>query len=245
MADKSKYGSSVAFTDLLFNIVVGLAFLFLLAFILMNPIAKDKDIEEKSDFIIILTWDDESGDDIDLWLRDPLGNILSFKNREDALMHLDRDDLGLSNDKVELPDGNYEYVYRNKEVASLRGVHEGEYLVNVHVYNKKPGKDHSMKPSTIRVELIKLNPYDEVTQATFTATKRGQEFTAFHFTLDEDGEVIGMRDEREVLIGAGAVGPSINMPGQSSGAPTSYSNWFGDDGTWRQDPARDGAVGSQ
>ena len=239
MADKSKYGSSVAFTDLLFNIVVGLAFLFLLAFILMNPIAKDKDIEEKSDFIIILTWDDESGDDIDLWLRDPLGNILSVKNREDALMHLDRDDLGLSNDKVMLPDGDYVYVYRNKEVASLRGTHEGEYLVNVHVYNKKPGKDSSMKPSNIRVELIKLNPYKEVTQAEFIAIKRGQEFTAFHFTLDEDGEVIGIRDEREPLIGASSVG-TVGV-GQSSGAPTSYSNWFGDDGTWRQDPAAEGS----
>ena len=239
MADKSKYGSSVAFTDLLFNIVVGLAFLFLLAFILMNPIAKDKDIEEKSDFIIILTWDDESGDDIDLWIRDPLGNLLSFKNREDALMHLDRDDLGLSNDKVELPDGDYTYVYRNKEVASLRGTHEGEYLVNVHVYNKKPWKDSSMRPSNIRVELIKLNPYDEVTQAEFIATKRGQEFTAFHFTLNEDGEVIGIRDEREPLINASSVG-TVGA-GQSSGAPSSYSNWFGDDGEWRQDPA----VGSQ
>ena len=239
MADKSKYGSSVAFTDLLFNIVVGLAFLFLLAFILMNPIAKDKDIEEKSDFIIILTWDDESGDDIDLWLRDPLGNILSFKNREDALMHLDRDDLGLSNDKVELPDGDYTYVYRNKEVASLRGTHEGEYLVNVHVYNKKPWKDSSMRPSNIRVELIKLNPYDEVTQAEFIATKRGQEFTAFHFTLDEDGEVIGIRDEREPLINASSVG-TVGA-GQSSGAPSSYSNWFGDDGNWRNDPAAEGS----
>ena len=68
MSDKAKYVSSVAFTDLLFNIVVGLAFLFLLAFILMNPIAKDKDIEEKSDFIIILERNDESGDDIDLWV---------------------------------------------------------------------------------------------------------------------------------------------------------------------------------
>ena len=240
MADKSKYGSSVAFTDLLFNIVVGLAFLFLLAFILMNPIAKDKDIEEKSDFIIILTWDDESGDDIDLWMRAPLGNILSFKNREDALMHLDRDDLGLSNDKVELPDGDYTYVYRNKEVASLRGTHEGEYLVNVHVYNKKPWKDSSMRPSNIRVELIKLNPYDEVTQAEFIATKRGQEFTAFHFTLDEDGEVIGIRDEREALIGAKSV-QSVSGSGQSSGAPSSYSNWFGDDGSWRNDPAVEGS----
>ena len=238
MADKSKYGFSVAFTDLLFNIVVGLAVLFLLAFILMNPIAKDKDIEEKSDYIIILSWDDESGDDIDLWVRDPLGNLLSFKNREDALMHLDRDDLGLSNDKVQLPDGDYEYVYRNKEVASLRGTHEGEYLVNVHVYNKKPGKDSSMQPSNIRVELIKLNPYDEVTQAQFRATKRGQEFTAFHFTLDEDGKVIGLRNEKESLIGSSSVS---DVSGQSSGAPSSYSNWFGDDGSWRQDPAVEGS----
>ena len=110
MANQSKYVSNVAFTDLLFNIVVGLAFLFLLAFILMNPVAKEKDIEEKSDFIIVMTWDDESGDDIDLWVRDPLGNILSFRNRGVGVMHLDRDDLGLSNDKLIGADGNIEYV---------------------------------------------------------------------------------------------------------------------------------------
>ena len=117
MAYDPRYVSNVAFTDLLFNIVVGLAFLFLLAFILMNPIAIDKDVEEKSDFIIILTWDDESGDDIDLWVRDPLGNILSFRNRGVGMMHLDRDDLGLSNDKVKGADGKIVYVYRNKEVV--------------------------------------------------------------------------------------------------------------------------------
>ena len=205
MAYDPRYVSNVAFTDLLFNIVVGLAFLFLLAFILMNPIAKDKDIEEKSDFIIILTWDDESGDDIDLWIRDPLGNLLSFRNREDALMHLDRDDLGLSNDKVKGPDGKVVYVYRNKEVVSLRGYSKGEYLVNVHVYNKKLWKDGKMHRSNIKVELIKLNPYAEVTQAEFVGIGRGQEFTAFHFTLNDEGDVIGIRDDREPLIGAKSV----------------------------------------
>jgi len=240
MANKSKYVSNVAFTDLLFNIVVGLAFLFLLAFILMNPIAKDKDIEEKSDFIVILTWDDESGDDIDLWMRDPLGNILSFKNREDALMHLDRDDLGLSNDKVQGPDGKMIYVYRNKEVISLRGYNEGTYLVNVHVYNKKLWKDKKMYRSNIKVELIKLNPYSEVAQAEFIAVGRGQEFTAFHFTLDADGKVIKLSDEREPLIGSSSVSTGDDVT-RSSGAPSSYSNWFGDDGEWRRDPA----VGSQ
>ena len=97
-----------------------------------------------------------------------------------------------------------------------------------------------MKPSNIRVELIKLNPYSEITQAEFVASRRGQEFTAFHFTLDEDGEVIGIRDEREPLIGAKSV-HSADLGGQSSGAPTSYSNWFGDDGSWRQDPAAEGS----
>ena len=205
MADKSKYGSSVAFTDLLFNIVVGLAFLFLLAFILMNPIAKEKDIEEKSDFIIVMTWDDESGDDIDLWVRDPAGRIVSFRNRGIGFMHLDRDDLGLANDRVQGPDGKMIYVYRNKEVISLRGFSEGTYLVNAHVYNKKTWKDGKLHNSHIKIELIKLNPYNEVVQAEFIGTKRGQEFTAFHFTLDEDGNVIRLSDEREPLIGAKSV----------------------------------------
>jgi hypothetical protein len=205
MADNSKYGSSVAFTDLLFNIVVGLAFLFLLAFILMNPIAKEKDIEEKSDFIIVLTWDDESGDDIDLWVRDPSGNILSFRNRGVGMMHLDRDDLGLSNDKIMGPDGKVIYVYRNKEVISLRGFNEGTYLVNAHVYNKKIWKDGKIHRSNIKIELIKLNPYSEVAQAEFVGIGRGQEFTAFHFTLNADGEVIKLSSEREPMIGAKSV----------------------------------------
>ena len=205
MAYDPRYVSNVAFTDLLFNIVVGLAFLFLLAFILMNPIAKEKDVEEKSDFIIVLTWDDESGDDIDLWVRDPLGHILSFRNRGVGMMHLDRDDLGLSNDKVKGPDGKVVYVYRNKEVVSLRGYSKGEYLVNVHVYNKKLWKDGKMHRSNIKVELIKLNPYAEVTQAEFVGIGRGQEFTVFHFTLNDEGEVIGIRDDREPLIGAKSV----------------------------------------
>ena len=205
MAYDPRYVSNVAFTDLLFNIVVGLAFLFLLAFILMNPVAKEKDVEEKSDFIIVMTWDDESGDDIDLWVRDPQGNIVSFRNRGVGIMHLDRDDLGLSNDKVQGPDGKIVYVYRNKEVVSLRGYSKGTYLVNAHVYNKKPWKDGKQHRSNIKIELIKLNPYNEVAQAEFVAIGRGQEFTAFHFTLDDEGEVIKLSSEREPLIGAKSV----------------------------------------
>ena len=229
MAYNSKYVSSVAFTDLLFNIVVGLAFLFLLAFILMNPIAKEKEIEEKSDFIIILEWDDKSGDDIDLWVRDPKGNILSFRNRNVALMHLDRDDLGLSNDKVKDAEGKTKYVLRNKEVVSLRGYHAGRYLVNVHVYNKKPWIDKKFHPSNVKVQLIKLNPYDEVVETEFVAARKGQEFTAFHFTLGEDGKVIKISKEVEILIGPNSVfspGNGTILEGSDVPDPAVTEKWF-------------------
>jgi len=229
VSDKSKYVSPVAFTDLLFNIVVGLAFLFLLAFILMNPIAKDKDIEEKSDFIIILEWNDESGDDIDLWVRDPKGQILSFRNRGVGFMHLDRDDLGLSNDTVK-ENGRVTHILRNKEVISLRGFHPGKYLVNVHVYNKKPWVDGTNHPSNIKVELVKLNPYNEITQAQFVGKRRGEEFTAFHFTLDEEGEVTEITREREALIGSRSVYSTGTIPEEDASLqpdPAELELWFG------------------
>lgn len=229
MANNPKYVSNVAFTDLLFNIVVGLAFLFLLAFILMNPIAKEKDVEEKSDFIIIMEWDDESGDDLDLWVRGPNGGILSFRNRGIGFMHLDRDDLGLSNDKIKTADGKVKYVLRNKEVVSLRGYQSGQYLVNVHVYNKKGWLDKRFRDSTVKVQLIKLNPYEEIIEATFIASRKGQEFTAFKFTLDDEGKVVEINRDRELLIGAGSVydisgdGPENVQPD-----PVVLENWFGD-----------------
>ena len=52
--------------------------------------------------------------------------------------------------------------------------------------------------------------------------------------------MIGIRDEREPLIGSSSVSTGDDVT-RSSGAPSSYSNWFGDDGEWRRDPA----VGSQ
>ena len=48
-----KYKSSVAFIDLLFNITIGLAMLFIVAFLLINPITKKGDVIVKAEFIIV------------------------------------------------------------------------------------------------------------------------------------------------------------------------------------------------
>ena len=60
MESKSKYKSSLAFTDLLFNVLIGFVFMFIVAFILINPVQKDAEIEAKAEFMVIMEWDDQS-----------------------------------------------------------------------------------------------------------------------------------------------------------------------------------------
>ena len=97
--------------------------------------------------------------------------------------------------------------------------------MNAHVYNKKRWKDNKMRRSNIKIELIKLNPYNEIAQAEFVAVGRGQEFTAFRFTLNADGEVTKVDNEREPMIGAKSVygvGNETNELDLSSGYGGGY-----------------------
>ena len=80
MDSNSKYKSTLAFTDLLFNVLIGFAFLFIVAFILINPITEEANIQAKAEFMVIMEWDPDSSYDIDLWMKDPTGTIVGFPN---------------------------------------------------------------------------------------------------------------------------------------------------------------------
>ena len=70
--------SSIGFIDLLFNILLGFAFLFIVAFLLIKPEAKKKDFDRRAEFVIILEWNHDALDDIDLHVQDPKGDRVSF-----------------------------------------------------------------------------------------------------------------------------------------------------------------------
>ena len=57
MVNRNKYNSSIGFTDVLFNILVGFAFLFIVAFLLIKPEAKKEDFERKAEFVVVMEWD--------------------------------------------------------------------------------------------------------------------------------------------------------------------------------------------
>lgn len=196
MINFNRYASPTAFTDLLFNIVIGVAFMFMLAFLLINPVAKKQDIESKADFLIILNWDTKSFNDLDLWMRDPLENTVSFRNKDNGLMHLDRDDLGGKNDRIKQPDGTIKYVALNREILALRGTVEGWYVVNIHSYRKRD------EPNPVKgsVELIQVNPYKVIAIQDFEIQLQGIEKTIWQFEMDDTGNIVDLKEEPYSIV---------------------------------------------
>ena len=119
-----RYHTNLPFLDLLFNVLIGFVFLFIVSFLLINPIAKRADIEVKAEFLITVFWPDNLEDDVDIYVEDPAGNLVWFKSREPGLMHLDRDDLGKRNDEVVTAAGTILFP-ENREIVTLRGIVPG------------------------------------------------------------------------------------------------------------------------
>jgi hypothetical protein len=141
---------------------------------------------------VILTWDGESEDDLDLYVRAASGHTVAFNNREGgqgSLISLDHDALGKRvNNSLEAGVAG-RVVSFNEEIVSFRGITEGENIVTVHVYAKRDDK-----PTKGTIKLIKIKPYKEVVtkQRQFTVT--GEEKIAFRFKTDKDGNILDINE---------------------------------------------------
>ena len=194
----NRYGSNLSFNDVLFNALLGFVVLFVLALLLINPITKKSDIPAKAEVLIILEWDSEASDDIDIWVQGPMmGAPISFQNKHSGSMHLDRDDLGRSSD-VLMVDGEKIIIKINREVVTMRGIVKGDYYINIHAYHK----NKETGPTKYTVTVIDVNPYKEVYVMQGELHNRGDIVKLPGFTLDEDGEVIDMWTSDKIIVGS-------------------------------------------
>lgn len=201
MDSPDKYKSTLAFVDLLFNILMGFVFLFIVAFLLINPVAKRADIEQPAHYMITLTWPDENISDVDLWVKDPESNTVFFMYREQGLLSLDRDDLGTTNDIV-VVNGKEIEVQLNREVVTIRGIVPGRYLVGAHFYSPRGSVIENFD---ITVEVVRIRPYEIVYKQTKSMSQQGQILDFYQFTIYNDGsygEVNESAESAVVLIGA-------------------------------------------
>lgn len=183
------------FTDLLFNTLLGFAFMFAIAFMLISTPEKTGDIESKAEVLITIRWADEHPDDVDALVEDPRGGLVWYHNRDSGLMHLDRDDRGVFADQINV-NGVKVNNPINQETVTVRATQPGEYVVNLLHY-----KSNYSAPLPVTVKVEKLNPsVSLVYYDTVELTGSGDEKTAVRFTLDENGAVTGTSQRPKQLL---------------------------------------------
>lgn len=183
---RSKY--LLSYVDYYLYLITVFVTLFAMSFLLINEESKQGNVTEKAEFIIELTWEDGSSNDIDLWVSGPDDNIVFFGHKDGKVIILDRDDIGV-NSSIVTTQGIVSNNTR-REVATIRKVIPGNYTVNVMMYNNR-----THKPEKSKVTIRKLNPYKEVVEKTVELSSIGEEQTILSFELDADGNVITTSEE--------------------------------------------------
>ena len=183
------------FGVMLFKALQVLAFLFFIALLAIAPDAKEGKVDPKAEFLVTANWPDNHPDDIDLFVQDPLGNMVWYRRHEAGFMVLDRDNRGGANDFIMVGGRKMRSPIR-QETVTIRGIVAGEYTVNVYHFTALTGK-----PVPVSVKVEKLNPSLQVVHYdTIELEHGGTEKTAVRFVVDESGAVVEVkRDEKSLL----------------------------------------------
>jgi len=136
------------------------------------------DVSLPAYIMIIASWPADSNDDIDLYVRDPSGSIVFFRNKDNNLMHLDRDDVGNNEDlsEVEKPE--------NREVVTIRKKLEGEFIINAHSYSK-----YSEDRIPVSIKIVKISTRYEIHNSISFFEEVNEEQTICRFTVGPTGKI--------------------------------------------------------
>lgn len=179
---------TLAFIDLLFNLLIGITTMFIISYMLINPPEDSGEVTPPVIMMITMEWDPESAVDMDLWVRSAAGSWIGFNNRDNGYMSLERDDMGSITDTYTV-NGEEVIVKRNYEVINITALPQGEYFVNSHYWSTA-----KIEPVDVTIEVQRLNPYDHVFEGTHTLTT-DQEHTFLSFIVDAEGRVTDIRTD--------------------------------------------------
>jgi len=190
------YYNSLSFTDLLFQCLLVLA-ICLIILSMLSAIQKNKaDIETKAEFVAIVTWTPDYNNDVDIWIEDPAENILWYHQREIGVMHLDRDDRGSVDDIYETRNNEIIAIEINQEIATIRGIIPGEWIINIHMYRMS-----IPEPTDVTVKIIKLHPTaNTVLEKKYVMTRYWEEITVCRMMINSDGKVFDIDDTPKNLV---------------------------------------------
>lgn len=153
----------------------------LVVFVAVALTSRPPQVKTYGAYAVVMTWP-KSENDVDLYVRDPEGGTSYFGKAQVDQMQLEHDDLGTTST-------GYAHANENEERTVVRGATPGQWVANVHLYSRSPGST----PIPVVVTLWDLRKEDRVVYTdTRRLTRRGDERTAFRFTIDQAGNVAGI-----------------------------------------------------
>jgi len=188
-----RYSSNLAFVDLLFNLLVGFTSLFVIAFMMINPISKTGEVTPPVRMFVEIEWPSSINKDIDLFVRGPDGDVVFFINKDNGYITLERDDLGWSSDTYHV-NGVEKVVRRNYEIANFSELPAGEYVIAV-LYFSTFGP-----PIDVTTSVRTISPHRLVYQGVTEGLTPRAERTIVSFTVDKDGKVSDLNTELQIPI---------------------------------------------
>lgn len=188
------HDTETALANFALTFAKALLVVFAVLMMLISPNRRNTDgIRPKAEFVIMAEWPGDRNIDVDLWVRDPRGNIVYYANRESGFLSLDRDDLGFMSDTVE-----GRVVRLNEEIVTIRGIIPGEYVVNVHLFSLHGGE---APPVQVDIRIERLNPVvTRVWRGSVMLTQANQEIHAIRFNMHEDGSVTQVANDRPIML---------------------------------------------
>lgn len=170
------------FRDVIMLALAGFVAMVVLLLPHLNPAGKaeEDNLSPPGNVIVELSWPEGIDADIDLWVEAPGDRPVGYSNKGGSIFNLLRDDLGKRSDVTGL----------NYEVSYSRGIPDGEYTVNVHLYRNKA--QISPIPVTV-VTSIKKTPSSTTRQllaSKIELVREGQELTVYRFKLEGEGNLV-------------------------------------------------------
>jgi len=124
-------GNTNVIIDLLFNLLLVFVVLFFISFLMVNEPEEQETAKNDNNILITMCW--KTDNDIDLWLQLPDERAIWYQNRDEPPAHLDVDVVRW---RSYYDQNDSEYVIEsNEEIITIRGILEGEYVVNVFYYD--------------------------------------------------------------------------------------------------------------
>jgi hypothetical protein len=173
--------AATVFRDVILLALLGFVALVILLLPHVNPPeVKNADLLTPGNVIIEIKWPEHIDADVDLWVKAPGDGPVGWSQRGGSIFDLLRDDLGYMNDLTSA----------NHEMAYSRGVPEGEYIVNVHMYRNETEVWPVPVWIIVSVKMDIDKPARQILLRKIELVRIDQEETVVRFELNEAGGLL-------------------------------------------------------